>query len=290
MSLASRFAPLLCVAAFAPACIIATSPADDDDGSGGTTGFGDTSAGAGPGEPNPSTTGDTPESDTGDPSGTTTGGGPTGECTANLLQDGGFETGTPNDAWSASSEAFGTPICDSECSEDPSAVPYAGNWWVWMGGTAMAETASVSQSLVIDPSTAYLSFRFQINDSAGAGTDVFTASIDGETVFMATDAEQADYDSYRLVQVDVSDFADGAPHQVVFSAEIAGSGTDQALTNFFLDDVELVSCTPEGGDDGTSSGSEGDGSTGGDESSSGSDGPGSSTGGDSSGSSGSTSA
>lgn len=220
------------------ACII-TSSGDDDNG--------DASDG------NPAETG-LPET-TGGPADTGETDGPPGNCSSNLVLDPGFEGGTPNPSWTESSALFGTPICDAACTDEPGAAPYAGSWWVWMGGASEedimnggSESASVSQTVTIDPDAAYLSFRFQIRSGAGTGDDAFTVTLDGDTVFMATDLEMSDYSDYTYVEVDVSPWADGGTYDLVFNGTQVGPG----LTSFYLDEVSLVSCSD---DTGTSSGS-----------------------------------
>jgi len=183
----------------------------------------------------PTTSGD-------DTIGTTTG-TPMGECTANLVADGGFEVGTPSQAWTESSDQFGTPICDTSCTRDRGAGPYEGDWYVWFGGVADPEHASVSQPVVIDGPTAFLGFYVDINASAGTGDDVFQALIDDTVVFMVSDFDMAAFDGYTPVSIDISDFADGQSHELAFVGDFPGTG----LSNFFLDAVTLVSCTPDAG-------------------------------------------
>ncbi|MCA9712728.1 MAG: hypothetical protein KDK70_43265 [Myxococcales bacterium] len=187
-------------------------------------------------------------------------GGPTGDCTENLLGDPGFEAGTPSPAWEESSTIFGTPICDTSCTDEPGAEPYAGEWWVWLGGVAdEPELGSVAQAVVIEPEMAYLGFRFQIRSAAGTGDDLFTATLDGDTVFMATDAQMADYAEYTQVYVDVTPWADGGTYTLRFSGSIQGSG----LTSFFLDETSLVSCVePSATDTGQTGSSDSGSSTG----------------------------
>jgi hypothetical protein len=232
----------LCVAAGA-GCII--EPDDDDANASGETGGPDTNSGP------ISTSGDNSISSTNDDgTGTSpTTGDPTDtgdlpdDCDMNLFEDPGFEGGTPSDVWAEASEVFGTPICNAGCSEEQGAEPYAGDWWVWFGGIEQMDTASVSQTIAIDPERAILQFRFWVNAGADAGEDVFYVDIDTENVFMATNADELVYDGYTLVEVDVSDFADGGMHTVTFGAELTGQG----LTNFFLDNVLLVSCSEGAG-------------------------------------------
>ena len=223
------------VGAFASGCLI--QPDDDDTGGGGTDPTSPSGPGSNTNDPSVATTSPS-ESGPGTGDGTDSGVLPPG-CSDNLLGDPGFEGGTPNGVWLENSAVFGTPICDASCTEEEGAVPYSGDWWVWFGGIEQQETASVSQQIVISPDQAILQFRFWVNTGAGEGNDTFTVDIDGMNVFLATDLDQATYNSYTLVEVDVSEYADNETHTVSFGAELAGVG----LTNFFLDDVLLVSCT-----------------------------------------------
>ncbi|MBC8073694.1 MAG: hypothetical protein IAG13_35560 [Deltaproteobacteria bacterium] len=224
-----------------------------------------------------SSVGDDGNSDDGSDGGTTE--GPVGECSETRIVDGGFEAGTPSTAWTEASEQFGSPICDVGCTEEEGAAPYAGEWFAWFGGVADAEQASVSQSVTLDGATAFLSFRFQINAGAGTGDDVFTVTIDGDPVFMATDLEIEDYAGYTPLSIDVSDFVGEGEHVVEFRSDHLGTG----MSSFFLDEVALVTCDESGessssGDDGTTAADD----SSGDDSSDGSSSDGSSSDGSSS--------
>lgn len=248
------------------ACIITTS--EDDDGGRDITDDGTPPLTSG--QPSDSTgpvADDTVGSDdTSDP----TTGGPVGDCSDNLVLDAGFEAGTPSEAWTEASDVFGTPICDAGCTDEAGAVPYAGEWWAWFGGVEdEPESASLSQTITIDPEMAYLSFWFQVRSGAGSGDDVFTVTLGGDTIFMVTDLDMPDYDAYTQVDVDVSEWADGGSYELRFASEHTGVG----LTSFFLDEVSLVSCTEAGstgstgpdtgGQDSTGSTGDTDGTTGG---------------------------
>lgn len=222
----------------ATGCIINTS--DDDSGGMGPTDDGNPPAETG--LPSATTTG-TGGNDTDPPAtddGTT--GGPMGNCSDNLVVDPGFEGGTPSEAWTEASMVFGTPICDASCTEEPGASPFAGQWWLWLGGVDdEPEVASVSQTITIGPDTAFLSFYFQIRSSGGLGDDMMEVTLDGDTLFMVTDLEMSDYSDYRQVQLDISEWADGGSYELVFRSDHAGTG----LSSFFVDQVSLVSCSDE---------------------------------------------
>ena len=65
-----------------------------------------------------------------------------------------------------------------------------------------------------------------------------TVGIDGDVLFSVTDLDVGDYGEYTKVNLDVSAYADGNPHELHFNAYV----TDDSLTNtnFFVDDVALV--------------------------------------------------
>lgn len=209
-----------------------------------------------------STTGawDTDAWDT-DAGSTGTGGEDGPACGENLLSDPGFEAGAPSEAWTEASALFGTPLCDGTCSEDEGAQPHDGQWWVWFGGVADAESASVAQGFTADAVEARLRLHVAINAASGTGEDALTVSIDDTEVFRLTDADAADYGDYVPVEIDVSAFADGQPHTLTLAGEMSGDG----MTSFFVDDVGLFMCD-EPDDDGT--GSTGGGSSTGDSGSS----------------------
>lgn len=178
-------------------------------------------------------------------------------CGENLLVDPGFEGGSPSDAWMEDSPLFGTPICSASCTEDVGAGPFVGNWWVWFGGVAEADTPSVRQTVVIPDGRAMLRFGFSINAGAGTGNDVFSVRVDEETQIAVSDAEVAAYGGWRIVELDISSFADGGEHTLELSANITGVG----VTNFFVDEVELLACdevsgTSSGGSTSTTSASD----------------------------------
>jgi len=163
-------------------------------------------------------------------------------CGDNLLDDPGFEGGTPNPVWDEDSPLFDTPICDANCTDDVGANPLTGSWWVWFGGVARADTPSVRQDVVIPEGNAILRFGFSINAGSGTGNDLFSVVLDETTLlWQVSDANVDSYGGWRVVELDVSSHGDGAEHELSFEATLAGVG----LTSFFVDDVELLLCEQE---------------------------------------------
>ncbi|MEM6993541.1 MAG: hypothetical protein AAF721_23705 [Myxococcota bacterium] len=237
---------LLCAGLLLGGCII-SGGADDNDSTDGADDDGD---GVGPGPTGNPDDGDddgsgTPDDTAGDDADT---GSLPPPCGTNLLEDPGFEAGTPSTAWMEASQVFGTPICDQGCTEDPGALPFAGDWWVWFGGVEEPEIASVSQTINVTGDVAELQFAFSINAAAGTGNDFVQVHIDDTEIFLATDAEMDMYDGYTGVTIDISDFADGEDHLLTFSGDLTGEG----LSNFFIDDASVSAC--DGGGSGTDTG------------------------------------
>jgi hypothetical protein len=245
-------------ASLAGGCILTTN-GDDDTGQEGTGDDDDGSVTADDDDPSvgdddPSADDNGTEPDTGNETDDTTG-GPVGECSENLVLDPGFEAGSPSKVWDEASTTFGTPICDTGCTEDTGVGPYEGDWWAWFGGLEEQEAASVAQSVTIPAAeSALLTFRFEINSTTGTGDDEFSVLIDGTEVWGATDAEMDDYADYTRVEVDVTAFADGEAHTIRFESDHPGHPDTGLITNFFLDSVSLVTCN-EGGTESGDSGS-----------------------------------
>ena len=156
----------------------------------------------------------------------------------NLLSDPSFEAGSPNPSWFESSTNAGTPLCTvGTCGTGSgTAGPHSGNWWAWFGGVSPYEEGIVSQSVVIPAGSATLSFWLWIGHRSGNGIDYLSALMDGNPVFTVYEYTVG-YDSYTQVTLDVSSYADGAPHTLEFLSEIFGP----VISNISVDDVELVS-------------------------------------------------
>jgi uncharacterized repeat protein (TIGR01451 family) len=159
-----------------------------------------------------------------------------------LVVDGGFELGAPNPQWSESSTTFGTPLCSaSVCgSGGGTALPYAGAWWGWFGGSPYPERASLGQWITIPPGQATLRFRFWIGFGRYNGEDSFRAFIDGIPLLTIREGDARHVYGYRLVEADVSSFADGQAHLLTF--ESVGLAVDNGVTNMSLDEVALSWC------------------------------------------------
>jgi hypothetical protein len=70
----------------------------------------------------------------------------------------------------------------------------------------------------------------------------FTASLDGKTIFTASENEAADYADWTKITLDISEFADNRSHTLIFESFIKVH--EEGNTVFFLDDVSIsIDCT-----------------------------------------------
>jgi uncharacterized repeat protein (TIGR01451 family) len=164
----------------------------------------------------------------------------TNGSTSTAVADGGFEAGT---GWSEHSDAFGTPRCNSACFNNVNGAN-GGSYWTYFGGLQTGtETAHMSQSLVIPTAASALRFyvRMEIcNAHQGAG-DYVRLLIDGHELWRedATSAFCGEM-SYRKIEVPLGVYANGAGHTLEFDAAQTGDGD---VSNFFIDDVNVVNAT-----------------------------------------------
>jgi len=161
-------------------------------------------------------------------------------CTpSDRIADSTFEAGNPWTAWTVqTSTIFGTPICDTVlCGTDSgTAAPFAGNNWIWFGGSAAAETATVGQSVTIPAGApATLTFQLRIGKVVTPFTDTLTVTIDGTTITTITEPVTAEA-AYTLRTFDISSFADGGSHAILFTY----NGPTTGAANFTVDNVSLI--------------------------------------------------
>ena len=158
---------------------------------------------------------------------------------SNVVTDSTFEAGTPWPAWTQSSTIFGSPMCDvASCGTSTSAGPFSGNNWAWMGGYSgnTAGTDTVSQVVSIPAgSRATLRFRSRFGAVSSPFNDTFKVKVDGNTLLTITEPSQPEA-TYFPRSVDLSAFANGASHTILFEYTGTGGGSSTAnLDDIFLD-------------------------------------------------------
>ncbi len=159
----------------------------------------------------------------------------------NKVKDSSFEAGRDNDFWVEKSTNFGTPICSfAECgSGTGTAAARTGSFWAWFGGASnLVEISSVSQKVKFPAGgSAKLRFYLWIGADSPDGKDYLKVLIDGQKVFSTKEGNTKYDDGYVLVEKDVSEFADGQKHKVLFKNKCTGDGS----SNFNVDDVSITS-------------------------------------------------
>jgi subtilisin-like proprotein convertase family protein len=151
-----------------------------------------------------------------------------------IIGDGGFESGSPNAAWTEGSTTFGTPLCNAACGLGGGTGPHGGSWWAWFGGTTGAETGFVEQTVTIPSGSATLTYWLEIPTANIPGT--LTVSMDGTTLAFYDESDSTTYATYAQVSIPINAFADGAAHDLRFEQQ-NGAGAD--VINFFIDDVAI---------------------------------------------------
>jgi len=168
-----------------------------------------------------------------------------------LVTDGSFEGGSPNTAWSSTSDQTPpvSPFCTQGVCGGP--APRTGDWHAILAGLGVNEAASVSQTVTIpaDATSALLTFYVQLG-VGGDATGEFGLIIDSTPILNYTHSDAGSFTDYTVQNVDLSTFADGQPHTLTFVA-IEVAGTQQgAFFAALVDDVSLVAEVPSMSGDG----------------------------------------
>ncbi len=168
-------------------------------------------------------------------------------CSAQQIVDPGFEATDPgtvtNPNWTVTSTTFGTSLCSAaECG---AAYQRSGDWFVWFGGLSAAgtETATASQSVVIQPGFDR-TLKFWMRRLAATNTTVqMMVSIDGNVLqtYPRVTTTEAAYLPYSVAIP--SSYSDGNPHVIEFRYTKTTTATSSG--SFLLDDVTL-DCTTGG--------------------------------------------
>ena len=163
-------------------------------------------------------------------------------CNPNTVVDSSFEAGISGGTWTETSANFGSPLCTvASCGFGNGTGPNTGTWWAWFGGTTLNEEGSVSQSVVIPSNTSSNLYFYLEVPTCGTTTgfvDFMAVIIDNtDTLFMVTDTSSlCGVQSYALQTINLDAYADGIAHQILFYGHTFSS------TNFFVDDISVISC------------------------------------------------
>ena len=156
------------------------------------------------------------------------------------LSDGDFEGGGANADWTVqTSTQYVTVICDASCNPTAAiAAPFSGATWAWFGtNNGNLENASVGQTVYIPSGTATLRFQLWIATADGPRSDQFDVKIDNQVVASFPEPAVAD-SGYVLRSFDISNFADGGFHDLLFEYTAPGEGH----SDYNVDNVEIEVC------------------------------------------------
>ena len=152
-------------------------------------------------------------------------GGPGGCTAAQLILNGGFESGTS--PWTGSTGAIGTSIGQ---------VPRSGTRYAWLSGYGYAATDAIRQTVTIPSgcSSAVLTYWLHIDtDEYGAvAYDVFTIKANGTTVATLSNMNAAAGYTQRTINL-------GAYAGQTVTLTFTGTEDAYLQTSFVLDDVTL---------------------------------------------------
>ncbi len=150
-----------------------------------------------------------------------------------VVTNGDFETGAAT-PW-AETNTQGSPLCSGDtCTSTGTSYANTGDWWMWFGGWDTDETATISQDLTLPAGETATLYFFVAIPWEATDADTFDVTYNGNSVFSIDGTDQAAYSWWTLVEVDLSSYADGAAHPLLFTAVTA------ANVSFFLDDVYVL--------------------------------------------------
>jgi cysteine-rich repeat protein len=158
-----------------------------------------------------------------------------------IIRDGSFEQQGLERAWRVTFDDYSPVYRYFESTE--AGPPSDGVYYLWFGGVAEEEAASVSQVVVIPETATELTFDLLVG-LCDSEEDYMEVLIDDTTIF-STGACSVSGDDYARERVDISPFADGSRHTLEFRSEIfANNG---GASNFFVDQVSMLDNQPISG-------------------------------------------
>lgn len=157
-----------------------------------------------------------------------------------LFEDPGFEASDPgsftNPYWDSDDSLGGTSFCDDSCDDGGSFVARTGDWFVWFGGWDESNTASLSQSVVLQSGAPRTMNWWMVDQIDGDTTASLTLSIDGDTVHtFAGGGDGQDWEAQSLAIP--AQYFDGNAHVIRFdwSADAPNGDVGGAM----IDDLTL---------------------------------------------------
>jgi subtilisin-like proprotein convertase family protein len=148
-----------------------------------------------------------------------------------IINDPGFEKGTPNPFWVENSRLY-----DSVIMASPD-LTHSGKYLVqFKGGQSGKEVATCDQDVIM-PEASHASLTFWMKIPAADVYGHLNVVVDGDFfIFTISQINHNKYKNWRPVVVNLDGFADGRSHNIKFQATIQSGNGD---TVFLLDDVSM---------------------------------------------------
>lgn len=155
-----------------------------------------------------------------------------------IVKDSSLELGSNNPYWIQQSTNFSKTICDGSCGNVPGVEAYSGSYFIWLGGSNLLEEGSASQMVIIpNANYAKLSFYLKTPFVAANIDDYFRVFMDSITLFNINSSDSTTYKSeYQHIEVDISSYADGQQHKLMFFGHQTGS---PKVTSYLVDDITI---------------------------------------------------
>ncbi len=152
----------------------------------------------------------------------------------NEVADPSFELAATTPGWEEGGDIAGPTCSEAWCGLDAAVT---GDYYLWFGGWGATNMSYVSQTLSIPvTSQAILSYWIAVGADPVADEVVLEVELDGVLLAIYTEEDALVYGSYKQVMIDVSAFADGGEHVLVFQGTEIGT----TLASIFIDDVSLI--------------------------------------------------
>jgi hypothetical protein len=147
------------------------------------------------------------------------------------LLNGDFESGRV--AWQENSTNQYAIIVDRAGLQ--TIPPHAGNWAAWLGGSMKDETASLTQTVSIDPAAAYLVYWQRIlSRETNCGMDYSRVLVNGETLHQDQLCTATNTNGWVQQEIDLYAYA-GRVISIQFMAYVNGTGN----SSLYLDDISM---------------------------------------------------
>lgn len=156
-----------------------------------------------------------------------------------VIKNGGFESSGDSAYWTAVSSGGLPIICNlTDCGTLNGLGAASGNYWAWLGNDVgnAAEAATLIQDVFIpNHEAAWLVFNVAI--PMAENTFAFQVLLGAVPVFQLTEADVANYGSYQLARVNITDLIEDTNVPLTFSYLSRGGASQMSAV--FVDNISI---------------------------------------------------